>query len=277
MADDLTPSPAARPPEPAESLELAPQPRERRRAIAGKSVFPGRFALAYALVAVLVGVAVGGFVVLSDRPAESAEATWSSWKPEGEGTDKARQIAEHISGRYRLETGGQLVGVIASQPVVQNLPVRYVAFARGSNQEDVSVIPAEDSISYQLCGLGQRCAIRDGRASVGRARLLHRQALELALYTFKYVEGVDTVVAFMPPRAGQNPTVALFFRRQDLDTALDRPLSATLPQRPQLSPADVNQQEADRIGSLTQEHLFQFSFQQAPDGNAVLVLQPPAL
>jgi hypothetical protein len=275
MAEDLTPAQPARPPEPVESLTLR-RPVKRRHALTGGTVFPGRFALAYALVAVVIGAAVGGFIVLSDRPVDPEEKQWSAWQPQGDGNERAREIAEHVGPRYRLDTGTQLVGVIASEPTVQNIPVRYVALAHGSDVEDVSILPADDSMSFQLCGLGQRCAIREGQPSLARGRLLHREALELALYTFKYMDDVDSVVAYLPPQRGQQPTLALYFRKDDFNPALERPLEETLPTVSPLTPADVDAQEAQRIGSLTERHLYRYSFQQAPDGSAVLVLQPPA-
>ena len=60
---------------------------------------------------------------------------------------------------------------------------------------------------FSLCGLGQSCAIATGKASVERGTLVRREILELALYTFKYVGGVNHVIAFMPPARGKQPTL----------------------------------------------------------------------
>ena len=52
---------------------------------------------------------------------------------------------------------------------------------------------------YNLCGLGTSCAIAAGTPSLAGELLLRREALELALYTFRYIHGVDSVVAILPP------------------------------------------------------------------------------
>ena len=57
-----------------------------------------------------------------------------------------------------------------------------------------------NTIAYNLCGIGgKNCAIGIGTPSSARLLLLRREALELALYTFKYVHGVENVVAILPP------------------------------------------------------------------------------
>ncbi len=202
---------------------------------ASRSTHARRFGVAYAVLAMLAGLAIGAFVVLVDRPDEAA-TRWSDWRPTEKGIARYSEIAEHVSQRYRLQSGAQLVGVIASEPSIQNIDVGHFLLAYGSGVDDLKVFPAEDSISYQLCGLGQRCAIREGAATPQRARLLHRQALELALYSFRYQDDLDSVVAFMPPRAGQNATFALFFRRSDVQKVLEKPLHATLPDTGPLTP-----------------------------------------
>ena len=55
---------------------------------------------------------------------------------------------------------------------------------------------------YNLCGVGQKCSIAEGQPSEERARLLRREALELALYTFKYVDDVDSVITLLPVNLG---------------------------------------------------------------------------
>ena len=66
-----------------------------------------------------------------------------------------------------------------------------------------------NTIAYNLCGIGgKNCAIGIGTPSSARLLLLRREALELALYTFKYVHGVQNVVAILPPgRSAQTSTL----------------------------------------------------------------------
>ncbi len=54
-------------------------------------------------------------------------------------------------------------------------------------ENEIDVVPATHSFQYILCGLGANCSIKGGKASTARHALLRREALELALYTFKYV------------------------------------------------------------------------------------------
>ena len=282
MAEDLT-SPTAtelarRAPEPASSAVDVPA-ASTQEAPAGaarpRGVFVARFRFAYAILAMLLAAGLAGFIILVDRDeAATTTGAWSTWVPESEGASRAREIAEFVQNRYRLPNGSQLVAVIADDdPTVQELPLNYIAIQQGRDQEDIRVVQAENSIVYTLCGLGQRCAIREGAPSQERGRLLRREALELALYTFKYVDEASSVVAYLPPRAGQTPTFALFFEKDDFKHLLDRPLHRTLPEQPQLSPERLDPAEGARIDQLVGRNLFQYSFQQAPDGSAVLVLQ----
>jgi hypothetical protein len=165
------------------------------------------------------------------------------------------------------------VGVFAGAPNVQNVPIGHYALAKDISGTDYNVYSANKSIEYQLCGFGPSCAIAEGTPTFARARLLHRQAVELALYTFKYTDS-DSVVALLPPAKGKQPTYALFYRRDDLKNALSQPLGMTLPQRSSLTPGSLDQSDINRISSLTENHLFAYTFQQAPDRTVVLVLSP---
>jgi len=255
--------------------ERPPQPR---------GVFIARFGFAYAALALVTGIAIGGVIVLAGRPSDAGER-WSAWRPASDGTARMREIAEFVSQRYRLPSGKPLVGVIPQRPpTVSDLPIRNVALSQGPAEEDLSFVPLSDEdVSYILCGLGQRCAISEGTPSLARARLLHREALELALYTFKYVDGAKSVVALLPPAASaensQNPqnTFALFFRKRELRSILDRPLQTTLSQPRVLDPTRLGAAETQRIDRLTRRSLFEYAFQQSPDGSAFLVLRPPPL
>lgn len=245
-----------------------------------------RFRMAYALLAVLLGAAVGGFIVLVGRGDNSGpKLTWSSWEPQGTAFEKVRQIASRVAFQYRLSSGRQLVAVIPHAPPevqasTQAVPITHIAVAEGSRAEDLSVVATDNSVEYVLCGVGpqsSRCAISEGRPSAERARLLHRESLELALYTFKYIDGVDSVVTLQPPRIGQQPTFALFFRKNDFDQELNRPLRETLPGDGPFTAAAFPIPEQAVVAELVSPHLFQYQYTQAPDGSGLMYLTPPAL
>jgi hypothetical protein len=242
-----------------------------------------RFRIAYALLAIVLGAAVGGFIVLIGRGDSGSHSAWSSWEPEGSSFVQTRDISNFVGREYRLPSGRQLVAVIpAIPPAVQGsqaVTITHIALAESSAPEDIQVFSTDNSVEYILCGVGSqsgRCAIGEGKATVERARLLHRESLELALYTFKYVDGVDSVVTLQPPRAGQNPTYALFFRKDDFKDELKQPLARTLSGRGPFSTEEFPIVQQAQVVRLVTPHVFRFSYQQAPDGSAVMVLQPIA-
>jgi hypothetical protein len=230
--------------------------------------------LVYALLGVVLGAAVAAFVFLvADRG--GGEPAWSTWTPEGDGETRLAQIADFVSGRYRLSSGSQLVGVEPAPLRVQDTPVAAVAVRRPAGALDsenpIELFPATGTIAYLLCGLGENCAIAEGEPSPERQRLVRRQALELALYTFRYVDDVENVVAFFPPPQGEEPSTAALLRRAELEPALDRPLSQTLGSQVPL-PNTITASEIATIDTLTNDKVFRFRFQQLQDGTAALVL-----
>jgi hypothetical protein len=50
------------------------------------------------------------------------------------------------------------------------------------------------TLIYAFCGLGRNCAVQE-KASDGIDRLLRRAALEVALYSFKYLDRVESTPA----------------------------------------------------------------------------------
>ena len=242
-----------------------------------------RVRVAYAVLAIVLGAAVGAFIVLLGRGGTDS-ASWSQWKPEGSSFAKTRDIASVVGAQYRLPSGQQLVAVIphtppAVEPSTQETPISNIAVAEGTSPEDIKVYPAQNSVEYVLCGIGSssgRCAIGEGKATLPRARLLHRESLELALYTFKYVDGVDSVIALQPPRPGADPSFALFFQKDDFEEELGRPLKQTLEGSSPFTTAGFPVAQQARVAQITSPFLFRFSYQQAADLSAVLVLQPLA-
>jgi hypothetical protein len=274
-------------PEPVERHETLPEPAARPGALGfpsgpqPPSQYAPRFRM---LTGALIGVALGALaatalLLAGGGPRE--EPAWSTWKPSQDDTEKgAQQIARHVGASYRLPTGDQLVLVEGGPLKVAglDLPVKIAVDESGGtgsgsgSSDGISVVKGK-TVMYQLCGLGPRCAISKGRPSTERFLLLRREALELALYSFRYLSGVKNVVALLPPAPGERPQNALFFRKQDYEPALDRPLQATLPSPPPTLNALPESPEAGLIERLTEDTLFRYSFQQSQDLSAYLVLQ----
>ncbi len=248
-----------------------------------------KFLAAYAALALAFAGAAAGLVVLLDQPSPKPEPLWTSWVPTAiTQVDRAAEIADRVSGHYRLASGRQLVGARAVPMVVQDIPVEAIAVEEPTatpDQPNISFVRASGSLEFILCGLGDSCTIAEGQSSAERGVLVNREALELALYTFKYVQGIDSVVVLRPPRKAQAnekqadvPLYAFLFRRDDLRAQLDRPLRATLPEAGRLVPGVIGKAETEAIDRLTAPRQFLFdSYQQGPDSRLYLILKHPSL
>jgi hypothetical protein len=289
VAEDVTAAPPAEPDPPAQPGPegvRAPTRREARHAKARASGYRFRFGMIYILLAALVGAGVGAAVILAARPAPPESAPWSSWEPEGSKLARVRQIADHIPKAYKAENGQQLTVTEANQLAVPTesgyVPISSI-FVRPdtskgqAEEEDVSRYDGSTAVSYGLCGLGSgsQCAITSGTPSAERFSLLRRQALELSLYTFKYVDGVESVIVFMPPSPKGESNGTVFLRKDDVRDELSHPISELLPSiEPRVG--ELSEVELGNILRLTQPRTYAFQFQAAPDGRPVLVLSPPA-
>jgi hypothetical protein len=264
MAEDVTGVHAA--PE----AQQAPQPEGSRR-----RAHRIRFFVVYALLVGVLGAAIAGAVMLVDDSVKAGPGAWSTWKPTQDGAERVTQIAQHVSKAYRLkEGGGQLVDVIAKPPAVQNVPIKagVVRNAAGDTDE-VSLFDDSNSLMFVLCGGGEACSIAKGKPTVERGRLVRRETLELALYTFKYVGSVKYIVAFMPPKKGATPEFVVYFHRSDFAKQLKQPLADTLGAKTPKQDA-IPLPEMKTIDRLTDPHTFKFSLQQAQQGDAILLLDP---
>ena len=241
-----------------------------------------RFRLIYAALAVVLGLAIAGLVVFAGRSISPTPA-WSSWKPHGGGLGAAQEIADHVAKGYRLSNGDQLVDVIPKAPSVSPqssaaIPIHYIAVRGGKGAHDqIYPVSSSNGVMYSLCGLGPSCSIATGTPSVERGRLVRREILELALYTFKYVGGIQNVIAFIPPKRpalGQQPTeYVVYLRRSDLTAELKQPLATTLGSNVPL-PKTIPASEIRVIDETTNRRVYTFGIAQAPQGDLVFVLAP---
>ncbi len=231
-----------------------------------------RFLFLYTVLAGVVGAAILGIVMLAGTSSGPASSGWSTWKPGSAGSAGIKQIVQHVSAKYKLDDGKQLLDVIAKAPAVQDVPIHAVAVRGTSGHPDqISLIDSGNSLMFVLCGLGPGCSIATGTPTVARGRLVRREALELALYTFKYIGNVKYIVAFMPPKRGAQAQYVVYFNKNDLNAQLHEPLDRTLAtSTPRAS--TIPAQESVTIDRLTGAHEFQFQLQQAQQGDAILVL-----
>jgi hypothetical protein len=259
------------------------QPSRAERA--RRTAYRGRFAVLYVILAAIAGAAIGTTIVLVGRGSPAPAPPWSDWQPEGSGERRIAQIADHVARPYRLPSGNQLVSAVGGPPSAPAqdgtlVRMRFILVgpqtARGQEEaDDVTALDANGAVSYVLCGVGGRsCAIAEGEPSPERQALLRREALELALYTFKYVDGVSSVVVLLPQGNPQLPPTAVFLERPSVSTELSQPLRETLPAPIVPDIGGIAADELTTIDRLTRPHLYSYQYDSAQDGSPMMVLTP---
>ncbi len=280
----------------------AETPLKARRAVATSRSGPRRETSPHAhkfriATAALVGIAIVAVAVAiaagTHKSATARSAQWSQWSPPDGGSLGAREIADHIAPLYRISSVDQLAVVTVVNLTDPNNPLK-VAVRSDPSSSSVSVLSGS-TIAYNLCGIGgSNCAIGVGQPSADRLLLLRREALELAMYTFRYIPGTQNVVAILPPghttttstltsrppssnsSAATKPlNVALLFVKPELQPFLSQPLAAILPEQ---FPPTVAQMrtapEGGLVDQITARGLFSQSLVQAQDGSTLIMLDP---
>ena len=247
------------------------------------SRYTGRFALIYGGLAAVLIAAVSGLVVLlaGSSIGSTFSGSWSNWAPaRGTTSNVTSSIAQHVAQQYHLNKAGtQLLAVVSGPPQLANgthkVVMSHIAVRRAANSATgIQVFPTGTTWTDQLCGLGTSCSIASGQASYTRGRLVRREALEVALYTFKFVPGIDSVVAFMPPPPGQTTTELLYLQKNDLLKQLSQPLDKTLPLATPPLPNAPDPKEAATIDKLTLPSIYSYTVQGLQDNSALLILAP---
>jgi hypothetical protein len=254
----------------------------------------GRFRWAVGGLFVLAVCALGAALALSTggRGATSAGGDWSTFSPQDGGLSGAQEIADYVAPYYRASPSTQLAVVTAVNLNNPNNPLQ-VAIPASGNQGGLVPLSPSSTIVYNMCGVGStNCSVGVGTASSARLLLLRREALEMALYTFKYLPGINSVVAILPPghtvqgctgicpKPQANSTskpldVALAFDRQELLPWLSRPLRSTLPEDLPPTVSEMqNAPEAELVSIITAHGLFSEKTEQGQDGSTVIVLGP---
>jgi hypothetical protein len=246
-----------------------------------RSGFGGRFMLFYFFLGAVLAAAITAFVVVALQPGHPKPPPWSSWKPaKGNAQKMTSEIANHVASKYALnKSGDQLVAIIPGAPEVTQYTnvskVSTIAILPSANAQNFSrIIGTGGDVQEQFCGLGASCSIDRGSASAARERLLRREALEVALYTFKYVPSTKAVIAYMPPPPGQNPATLLFLERSNLSRELSKPITATLPLSKPPLPNESDPQESRIIDQLTLPVEYGFQYRTLGDGTDAMILTP---
>jgi hypothetical protein len=206
MARDLIPppSPAGRPTSPDGTpnlVELPPEPSRSEPEPAkgpppGPSEFRNRFGF---LLGALGGVFIAAALVLvvvvttgrgGNGVDEGLAPDWSAWQPSDTSLEGgAAEIATKVGAEYRHPDGKQLA-LVTGGPLDANVALRA---ASGT----ITVID-DPGVVYKMNGFGPNGSIKGGTPSQARLKVVHREALELALYTFRYLPDVKQVVTLLP-------------------------------------------------------------------------------
>jgi hypothetical protein len=286
VADDVMDKPAADAKTVPQTAVAAGVARPETRADrARRLAYRTRFAVFYVLLAIVAGAGVGALLVLVGRGSPAPAPAWSSWEPTGSAERRAAQIGDHVGDQYRLPSGNPLAAVTYSGPPtvtgpdgstfqVRAIAVRPDTTGGRAEADDIDTVSAQNTVMYTLCGLGSSCSIAEGKASIERGQLLRREALELALYSFTYLRGVDSTLVLLPPRPDGRAASAVFIERGDVGGELDRPLDQTL--TAPLTPAvgEIQPDEQRVVDRTTRSRLYEYSYLQAQDGSPVMVLAP---
>jgi hypothetical protein len=296
--DNATENPAARAPL---SATIGLRQRDDGRLQASPHAHKFRIALALliglGLAAVVVALAIAISGVGGPTPA------WSSFKPQDSGIQGAVDIADYIAPLYRI-SGTQQLDTVTVVNLSNNNSVNpltgapeglQVAIRAQATSSAATILPG-NTVAYNLCGIGSaNCALTTGTASTLRELLLRRQALELALYTLKYVSGTSNVIAILPPGyalkqctgicSSPHPkvtrvpeTTAVLFTKTELGPFLGEPLSDTLPLQYPPTVAQLSlwkgTSEAGLVAQITAQGLFSGQVVHAQDGSTMMELSP---
>jgi len=217
-----------------------------------------------------------------------SESAWSTWQPNGAGESQIWQIADHVGAGYRASNGELAAQILAGPPTFNTsdeqgrtlrLPLEGVLVkGRASDESDArAVLFSGDSVMYALCGTGTACQPGNALLQVDEIGTKYeREALELALYTLKYVDGVNSVMVFLPPFPQRNAQgqvdqvrTLVYIERDQVRFQLDQPLADTLRAKNGL---DFSNIERNDIVQLVHPRLYTFEPEQAPNGAWILSL-----
>ena len=264
------------------SVAVRPESRAER---ARRMVYRRRFTFFYIVLATIAGAGVGAFIVLAGRGSPAPAPAWSAWQPTGTAEQRVAQIADHVSKGYRLPSGHSLVAVTYSGPpvgtsdgtslqAVRAVAVRPDTTGGKADSSDVRTIDGRNTVQFNLCGLGRGCSIPEGKPSVARGQLLRREALELALYSFRYLGGVDSALILLPPRADGKAATSVFIEKKDVRPELGQPVDQTLTAPLTPGVGEITSDEQSEIDRSTLSRIYAYGWLQAQDGSLVLVLTP---
>jgi hypothetical protein len=251
-------------------------------------------------LAALIGIAVAAIaiavVAITSHKSQNTVSTggsWSEWSPSTAGSTGVEEIAEYVAPFYRFTAAQQLDVVtplsLTSETDAGTTTGKGLTIAvntGGSATASSLSLLTGSTAAYSICGIGAKDCDLVGTATPARLLLLRREALELALYTFKYLSSVSNVLVVLPPghtssavgagvTAAKPVTVSVLFQRAALKPLLATPIDGTLAEDPpavsQLT-AWSKSDEAGLVDELTERGLFSEELEAQQEGGSLIVL-----
>jgi hypothetical protein len=228
-----------------------------------------KFGMIYAVLILLGGVAVGlGVKVAADgRPPQPPP--WSAFKPTSTDTKAVAQIANYVQGQYQQANGKPLT-VVRGGPLVMGSQAVELAVRKDAVSNTVAAVSGVTA-EYNMCGNADSCSVPKGVSPQRAGVLTRREAYQLAMLTFKYVDTVDNVVVLMPPLVKNTKARAIFIRRTDVQKSLGAK-TLSLP-GDQTKINLVSQREAEVIAKTTDPFIYSWILAQV-NSQPTLVVNP---
>jgi hypothetical protein len=139
-----------------------------------------------------------------------------------------------------------------------------------------NTVAAVDGLTaeYNMCGNASSCSVPKGVSPQRAGVLTRREAYQLAMLTFKYVDTVDNVVVLMPPLVKNTKARAIFIRRTDVQRDLGAPTLALPGDATKINL--VSQREAEMIAKRTDPYIYSWILADV-DSKPTLVVNPISL
>jgi hypothetical protein len=258
--------------------------------------FRGAF-MALGGIAVAAILVVVGVIIHDDnranpsKPMASSKA-WSDWTPTSSGSAGITEVADFVAPYYRSNAAEQLDAITpisvsqsnaAGTTTGKGMTVVVNTASSSAKAESLELLTGK-TVAYNICGLGPKDCELAGTPTANRGLLMRREALELALYTFKYTDASNVVTVLPPEHSitasgtdGAKVTVATLFERAELQSLLDKPLKQTLSDYP----LDISElglwsktTEAALVQEITTDSLYSAQVEAQQEGGTLLVLNP---
>ena len=248
--------------------------------------YNARFLVLYGILAAIAIAAIAGFVVLVAKPNSSTASSakgWSDWKPSS-GSDCEHDLADRRPRGARVPPeqegraarSGRLRPADGHERDAQGLDLAHRDPALAAERQRDQGRPVGDDVDDRAVRPRQPVLdlLRDSRARPAAGSSAARRSRS-ALYTFKFVPAIDSVVAFMPPPAGQTPVDAPLPAEEPAREPARRAAARRRcrSQTPPL-PTMPDTKEAATIDKLTLPAVYSYKLQQLQDASALLVLDP---